>query len=216
MTAQPRNPKIYHFTNIENLANILQQGFIWSDAETIARSIEIKNIGLNSIKKRRLEKNNVKCHFGTKVGEYVPFYFCPRSVMLYFLHKGNNPDLSYRDGQELLIHFQADLFKVVEWAKKNKNLWAFCDRNASTSTAIFFGNTDHLPELNWDAINSTDFTNESIKTHKQAEFLLHRACPWSLVEEIGVYDELMKRMVSNVLSGTGDTKSVWVKKEWYY
>jgi ssDNA thymidine ADP-ribosyltransferase, DarT len=28
------------------------------------------------------------------VGEYVPFYFCPRSITLFLLHKGNHVDLT--------------------------------------------------------------------------------------------------------------------------
>jgi len=50
----------------------------------------------------------VKCHPGTKVGQYVPFYFCPRSIMLYILHRGNHPDLDYREGQGPILHLQAD------------------------------------------------------------------------------------------------------------
>jgi hypothetical protein len=49
----------------------------------------------------------VKCHPGTCVGEYVPFYFCPRSVMLYVINKGNHLDLQFRDGQSGIVHLEA-------------------------------------------------------------------------------------------------------------
>jgi len=55
------------------------------------------------------------CHVSrrTTVGQYVPFYFCPRSVMLYVLHRGNHPSLEYRGGQTPLVHLEADLLSVV-------------------------------------------------------------------------------------------------------
>jgi len=40
---------------------------------------------MSTIKARRLYDLEVDCHPGTKVGEYVPFYFCPWSIMLYLL-----------------------------------------------------------------------------------------------------------------------------------
>ena len=70
---------------------------------------------------------DVPCHPGTKVGQYVPFYYCPRSIMLYILYKGNHADISYREGQSgqsPIIHLQADLNACVRWANSNKVPWA--------------------------------------------------------------------------------------------
>lgn len=95
MSAPPANPKIYHITHVENLASMLALGCISSDARRIRQSLENTNVGMAQIKARRLALE-VDCHPGTRVGEYVPFYFCPRSIMLYLLYRGNHPDLSYR------------------------------------------------------------------------------------------------------------------------
>ena len=43
---------------------------------------------MGEIKARRLAQP-VRCNPGTLVGDYVPFYFCPRSVMLYLIYKAN-------------------------------------------------------------------------------------------------------------------------------
>jgi len=45
------------------------------------------------------------------VGDCVPFYFCPRSVMLYLIYQGNHPDLQYHGGQDLVLHLEADLYR---------------------------------------------------------------------------------------------------------
>jgi hypothetical protein len=109
MTRVPAKPKIYHITHVRNLPQIVRAGRIWSDAKRIELGLQNEIVGMAEIKKRRLEELDVKCHPGTKVGQYVPFYFCFRSSMLYILHRGNHPGLEYREGQRRIVHLQADL-----------------------------------------------------------------------------------------------------------
>lgn len=92
------NPKIYHITHLNNIGPIVQSGEILSDARMLAVPSGCTIIGMSKIKRRRLEEIEVSCHRGTRVGQYVPFYFCPRSIMLYILHMANHPDLTYRGG----------------------------------------------------------------------------------------------------------------------
>lgn len=139
MTVIPNNPKIYHITHLRNLADIIRAGVLWSDAKRIELGLDCEIVGMSDIKRRRLEELSVDCHPGTKVGQYVPFYFCPRSIMLYILHMGNHPDLNYREGQRPVIHLQADLAKAVRWAANNGVRWAFSDRNAGTFMQTFIG-----------------------------------------------------------------------------
>jgi len=76
----PAQPKIYHITHIDNLAGMLDR-VAWSDSERIERGLECAVVGMSNIKRRRLEELDVDCHRGTKVGEYVPFYFCPSRML---------------------------------------------------------------------------------------------------------------------------------------
>ena len=99
MTTPPARPKLYHITHVDNLRKIVADGALRSDAAIIARGGSVQAIGMSDIKRRRVEELEVACHPGTKVGEYVPFYFCPRSVMLYVIHCANHPELTYRGGQ---------------------------------------------------------------------------------------------------------------------
>src|SRR5438270_11570366 len=130
MATAPARPKIYHITHGRNLARIIADECLWSDAEIIARGGPEAVIGLSEIKKRRLEELNVACHPGTKVGQFVPFYFCPRSVMLFILHKGNHPGLTYKEGQRPILHLEADLHEAVSWADSEGHPWAVSDRHA--------------------------------------------------------------------------------------
>jgi hypothetical protein len=120
---------------------------------------------MSAIKARRLFELEVDCHPGTKVGEYVPFYFCPRSIMLYLLYRGNHPDLTYTGGQRPLVHLEADLHEVIEWADSNGVRWAFSDRNAGIRYA-FYNDVNKFDRLDWNAIAATDFRDPIVKEGK--------------------------------------------------
>ena len=98
MSPTPAEISIHHITHVDNLLSILSDGMLWSDAAMIARGAARAAIGMSSIKQRRLALP-VRCHPGDHVGEYVPFYFCPRSIMLFLIHRANHPDLGYRGGR---------------------------------------------------------------------------------------------------------------------
>ena len=216
MPAVPPTPKVFHISHIANLSAILRAGGIWSDAQRIAQGVKCTLVGMNSIKRRRLEQLEFECHPGTKVGEYVPFYFCPRSIMLYILHMANHPELTYRGGQGPILHFQADLMDVIRWADAQGSRWAFTDRNAGATYASFYSSIDQLDRVQWDAINATDWRSFEIKEGKQAEFLLHRFFPWQLVECIGVLDAATLHQVDRTLAEAQHRPPVQIRGDWYY
>ena len=74
----------------------------------------------------------MKCHAGLHVGDCVPFYFCPRSVMLYLIYQANHPELTYRGGQGPIVHLEFDLHRVVQWAEAQGLRWAFTLSNAGS------------------------------------------------------------------------------------
>jgi hypothetical protein len=216
MPPYPAHQKIWHITHHKNLASILQCGALWSDAKRLESKIDCSLVGMRKIKARRLTEITVDCHPGTKVGEYVPFYFCPRSVMLYILHMGNSPDLDYHGGQEPIVHLQADLRSVINWAGESGVRWAFSDRNAGAYMATFSSEEDELANLDWQAIKNPDFRSPSVKEGKQAEFLIFEAFPWRLVDTIGVHNYNVKQLVDKALAGARHRPGVSVQKGWYY
>ena len=216
MVKIPKKPKIYHITHIQNLNNILNDKMLWSDSKRLEFGLDCEIIGMSEIRRRRLEELDVKCHSGTMVGEYVPFYFCPRSIMLYILYMGNHPDLSYRGGQGPILHLQADLETAIQWANEKDIRWAFSDINAGTRAAQFYDDLSQLNDIiNWSAVEATDWRDAAIQEYKQAEFLTYESFPLGLVEKIGVCNN---RIRDRVIDKLGDTPSleVSVEKEWYY
>jgi hypothetical protein len=216
MSQSPANPKIYHITHVANLAGILANGGLSSDAAILQGGGPAQVIGMSTIKRRRLEELEVSCRPGTKVGEYVPFYFCPRSIMLYVIHCANHPELTYRGGQDPIVHLQADLRKVVEWAEENGVRWAFSLSNAGARYTEFRASLQDLDELDWTAIAARDFRDPDVKERKQAEFLVYGSFPLRLVERIGVRTAAVQVTASRALSGAGIRVPVEVCAEWYF
>jgi len=136
--------------------------------------------------------------------------------MLYLLHKRNHPDIRYQGGQGCILHLEADIKNVVEWAKSNNRLWAFSDRNAGIVYANFWDDLEQLCNLNWDAIVSTDFSDPLMKEGKQAEFLIHGSFPWDLIDRIGIYDIKMAGRVEEIVKKSRHQPVVEVRKQWYY
>lgn len=216
MANTPAQPKIYHITHLRNLPQIVDAGRLWSDAKRIALGLPCNVVGMSHIKRRRLEEIEVSCHPGTHVGDYVPFYFCPRSIMLYILHRGNHPDLSYDGGQQPIVHLQADFHATVKWADENGIRWAFSDRNAGGRVARFYNRVVDLDKVDWAAVAAIDFRDMVVKEGKQAEFLAFDAFPWSLIGKVGVLDGAAKQQVDSTLRGAAHVPLVSVEPGWYY
>ncbi len=215
MASVPQTPKIYHITHVNNLSQIVDD-VLWSDGERVRQALDCTVVGMSEIKRRRLEELDVHCHPGTKVGDYVPFYFCPRSVMLYLLHKDNHPDLAYHGGQRPIMHLQADVHNVIKWARTERRRWAFTKGNAGARYSDFYDDPTLLDALEWEAIAANDWRDPDVKEGKQAEFLIEESFPWELIELIGVIDAEIEKRVSTVISGAEHQPSVTVRPEWYY
>jgi hypothetical protein len=167
----PAQPKIYHIVHVDRLASIIADGFLWCDAVMNQRAPTGTTIGMNHIKDRRL-KSPVKSHPGLNVGDCVPFYFCPRSVMFYLIGCSNNSNLAYRGGQEPIIHLQCDFFQSVTWADANNKRWVF---TLSSAGSFYFedrANLSQLNQINWQAVQAKYWNDPSTKEGKQAEFLM--------------------------------------------
>lgn len=145
----------------------------------------------------------------------MPFYFCPRSVMLYMIHKDNRPEITYHGGQGPIIHLEADLIDTVAWANRNNRRWAFTLSNAGATYTRFRSSLEQLDEIDWNAVAATHWRASEIKEAKQAEYLVHESFPWALVETVGVASPSVRAQVRDVL-GTADRPIVEIKPDWYY
>lgn len=212
----PAQPKLYHIVHYDKLSAIASGGFILSDAELQKlQAIPGTTIGMNTIKARRLGRS-LKCHPGLMVGGCVPFYFCPRSVMLYLIAQANHPDLTYRGGQTPIVHLEFDLHAVAAWADTQKLRWAFTLSNAGSSFFEDRNRLDQLSEVNWTAVRATQWNAPDLKEGKQAEFLVERCVPWQAVERIVVINQTVGNHVAAALATAQHRPPVVIERAWYY
>ena len=212
-------PKIYHIVHVDRLASIVADGYLWSDSEIRRRGVSGTTIGMNSIKESRLT-NELASHPGLRVGGCVPFYFCPRSVMLYVINKANNPELAYTGGQESIVHLEADLRRSVSWADTNDRRWAFTTSNAGSGYFEDYSDLSLLNKVDWDAVNARKWSGykvePTVKDGKQAEFLVEDSFSWELVTRIGIKSRRLDDAVQAALTGSLSRPIVEIKRDWYY
>lgn len=215
----PSEPKIYHIVHYDRLPSIITDGVLWCDAEIVARKPIGTTIGMTKIKERRLKELTLDSHPDLHVGDCVPFYFCPRSVMLYLIHIASS-ELTYKDGQEHIIHLEIDLNAAIDWADENDLRWAFSLSNAGSYWFEDRCDYKDLNEINWDAVQHNKWgyrgVSPSIKEGKQAEFLVENSFPWSLVSNICVQSRATYNAVEKALLGQDHQPAVKIKREWYY
>lgn len=203
------NHAIYHITHVENLANIVREGRLWCDAQRIARGLANTNIGYSHIKERRM-RHPVTVAAGGTLGNYVPFNFCPRSVMLYVVAQGHE---NYREGQQPIVH----LVSSIEAIRATGRTWLFTDRHADLGYANQYDTLDKLGEVDWAVMPLRQWGgDQEVKEKRQAEFLVHDWCPWEAVEVIGVIDQVIAARVEAALAGAGHKRRVEVHRDWYY
>ena len=214
----PAQPKLYHIVHVDRLRSIVADGHLWCDREVLRRASQGSEpgttIGMSSIKHRRLNALKLASHPDLFVGDCVPFYFCPRSVMLYLIERANHPELTYRGGQAPILHLEADLHAVVRWAQQEGLRWAFTLSNAGSTYFEDRCDLGQLGEINWAAVEARDW--QAVKEGKQAEFLLESAFPWHLVERIGVKSMQTYPLAMSALPSPGHRPPVEVRPDWYY
>ena len=203
---------LYHITHFDNLASVVAEGLL-CDRAMAERDIDFHSIAYSEIKAIRA-RTDVLCDPGGTLVDYVPFYFAPRSPMLFTINQGNVASVTDRQTNILHLVFRAEDLVA------NQDC-VFTDGHAIIALSNFYNDFENLSRLDWDSINSNrwgsyyDATDET-KRKKQAEFLAHGHVPWERVRGIGVPSAVCAGRVVEVLDGVAHRPRVVVKQDWYY
>jgi len=202
------NKPIFHITHVDNLPSIIGARCLWSDAQRISQGFGNTNIGYSHIKARRMV-HAVTVSKGGTLGNYVPFNFCARSVMLFVVSRGHE---NYNQGQIPIIHLVSSTDAIVASGRP----WAFTDRHADL---VYSNQYDLLADLNnvdWNVMSERYWNEPEKKEKRQAEFLVHDYCPWEVIQEIVVINQEVKKAVEAALVGTAHKPPVIINVNWYY
>jgi hypothetical protein len=206
-------PSIYHITHLRNLAQILGYGSLWCDRERLGQGLESVGIAYQHIKDRRARKR-VPVGLGGTLADYVPFYFAPRSPMLFAIHRGQVP--GYDGGQSSVVH----LVTSTEVVAAEPLPFIFTNGHADMAFSRFYDDLRDLDQVDW-VIMGERYWNDTPedgdrKRRRQAEFLVHTSLPWRLIEEIGVISRKAADEVAAALEDAEHRPPVVVRPEWYY
>jgi hypothetical protein len=205
--------RIYHITHINNLPSILNSGGLIANSRLRRERINYVDIAHESIQDRRA-RTRVPCGAGGVLHDYVPFYFARRSPMLFTIHKGNVE--GYNQGQESVIY----LVSTAEAIKAMAKAFAFTDGHGIIGYTQFSDDLENLDIVDWDIMEAKYWNNTADdndrRRRRQAEFLVHRFCPWTLITEIGVINTTIQAQVQQILQNVNYQPPVKVYSNWYY
>ncbi|MBW4694176.1 MAG: DUF4433 domain-containing protein [Lyngbya sp. HA4199-MV5] len=204
---------IYHITHLGNLASILAIDGLCAYSVMQQQGIHYTDLANQNIQTRRT-KTIVSCGAGGKLTDYVPFYFAPRSPMLYAIHQGNVP--TYTEGQEAVIY----LVSTVEAVQQASLSFVFTDGHGIMTLTEFFDDLAQLDQVDWQVMSlkywfDTPEDNDR-KRRRQAEFLVYQFFGWQLVTEVGVIHPSVKGEVEQCLRTATHQPAVIVRRNWYY
>lgn len=213
--AIPQPTLIMRLTHVDNLPILLQRGGLHAPNSAPNDGLLYKTIhNLDIQAQRRVQR--LPCGPGGTIHDYVPFYFGARSPMLYQLHTGKVT--GYNEGQEPLIY----LVSTAQRVQQQNVPFVFSDGHGIAAFTSWFATLADLEKVDWGTVNATYWrdTAEDMdrQRRKQAEFLIHRFCSWSLLGGIAVYNEQRKTQVKAILQSFPTTTGflVKVRRDWYY
>lgn len=221
----PRPVRLFHITAIANLPAICASGALLSKNLGMAAGINYQNIAHPGAQGARAQRN-VPNPPGGAVHDFVPFYFAPRSPMLYAITGGRVAGCDLR--QEEIVHLET----TVDRALIPGSTFVFYDRNATLAFSIAHTDLNRLDDaIAWDLLTEAPALDGFCKywqsnasnprfadrmERRQAEFLVRDSVPIAAILRIGVIDENRADRVRSILQASGVTLPVVVMRDWYF
>ena len=148
--------------------------------------------------------------------EYVAFYFGYLSPMLFQLKTGRVT--GYDEGQDPLIYLVSNAQSIADAGIP----FVFSDGHGIAAFTDWYDDLSQLGKVDWEMVYQHYWADKpddmDRQRRKQAEFLVHNFCPWSLIQEIAVINQSVKMQVENIIDGfkAEMRKPVIVRPGWYY
>jgi len=211
----PNPTPIFRIVHVDCLWTILRRGALHSANHTPDDGLPYRTVHNVDIQGQR-HIRNIPCGPCGTLHDYVPFYFGYLSPMLLQLKTGRVA--GYNEGQEPLVYLKSTV-QAVEQAGIG---FVFSDGHGIAAFTSWHDQPARLNEVDWQMVYqrhwSDNVNDMDRQRRKQAEFLIHQACPWAVIDEIGVLNTGMKARVEVILNefDAGLHKAVNVRSGWYY
>ena len=200
-------------TSIENIEAILASGTLMAKSVLDINNTSYQNIAHKTIQDRRQSTSVSKGKRGT-LHDYVPFYFAPRSPMLYAIKKDRVEGIS--GNQNDIIYWVSRIQKIVD----SDNPFVFTDGHGTMGFTAFFDDIQFLDQIDWELMSSQYWNDTEDdpdkKRRRQAEFLVYKKCPLDLLLGIVVKNDKVKMKVDSMIESAQLDLKVVIEPKWYF
>jgi hypothetical protein len=205
----PERALVFQITHGANLPWILRHGLqCETSGERDPNYVEIGNLDLAEKRRRR----RVPVPPGGTLADYVPFHFCPSSLLLEHLKTGRN-GIRRRSVAEIVI-----LVSSLPALAKAGVSFVFSDQHPSLVTASFFTSLADLPRLDWELWRTRegdrDLRDPDRSARAAAEALVYRHVPVAALHGVACYGD-EKAHLDEMVSRAAVRLDVWQRPEWF-
>lgn len=210
----PTPTPIFRLIHVENLDTILRRGGMHGTNHVPNDGLPYRTIHNVDIQDER-HRRFIPCGSGGTMHDYIPFYFGYLSPML--LQLKTNRVSGYTEGQQPLIYLVSTAQSVA-----GECSFVFSNGHGIAAFTEWFDDLSQLNEVDWNMVYqrywSDNIQDMDRQRRKQAEFLVHRFCSWTLITEIGVANRAAKARVDAILDGFDASmkRPVNIRGTWYY
>jgi ssDNA thymidine ADP-ribosyltransferase, DarT len=210
--AVPIPTPIYHITHYRNLSGIIAAGGLTCCAALRSEGTRYEDVANDEIQDRRATFPVPVPPHGL-VHDYVPFYFAPKSPMLYVISRGG---IRYPERQAPMVQ----LVSTAQAVYASGQQCAFTNGHAIMALSDYFTELASLDQIDWDVMQSRYWNDTADhpdrKRRRQAEFLVYHRFPWELVAEIGVSDRQTEAQVLQIIGVAAHKPLVRIRSDWFY
>ena len=210
-TLGPESARIFRITHVRNVPWILGHG-LHCQTSGVADPGFVP-IGMAELIEKRTTRT-VPTSPGGSLGDYVPFYFTPSSVMMYNIKTGFN-NIIKRPNEEIAI-----LVSSLHKLRELKIPFVFTNGHAYMEESDYFQDMADLDKIDWELLRRRDFKRDPEDPGKmgryQAEALVHRHVPIGALLGIGCYDSATMATLEGEIKRRALTIGVRAFPEWYF
>lgn len=208
----PDKALIFRIVHVDNLPWLLRHGLQCRNFGH--RHPNYQSIGNPELIEKR-QRREIPVDPGGTLGDYVPFYFTPKSPMLLNIKTGYG-GIQRRENREIAI-LVSSLPRLDELGVP----YVVADRHAYLNVARFFRDRDGLAGLPWadwqQQYFKRDLENPERFERYQAEALVHRELPVQALLGVVVYTDRVKGQVEQWAADAGaDNVAIHVRPRWYF
>ncbi|MET3501754.1 hypothetical protein ABIC45_003366 [Mucilaginibacter rubeus] len=202
----------YRITHRDNLSHILQYGLL--NKNHVNADPGFVAIGNPEIIDVRSTTPVYLKGYGL-VGEYVPFYFTPRSIMLYNIVTGYYaPKVPKREKEEIIV-IRCMIKRLIM-----QDRWFFTNGQANDEETTHFANINFLDRIDWSCIQQSNFSKSDgdydRQRRYQAEFLVYESVPVACIESICVYNEKVQAWAQKMINDSGKQIPLHIHKPYFF